>query len=59
MIMDSMGALALATEKPTMLLLRLRPYGRDEQLVSGRMWLHIVGQGLYQVGLRSRFSVLS
>ncbi|KAJ9507543.1 hypothetical protein QJQ45_019083, partial [Haematococcus lacustris] len=49
MIMDSMGALALATEEPTPELLRLRPYGREEPLIMGRMWKHIVVQGLYQL----------
>jgi magnesium-transporting ATPase (P-type) len=51
MIMDSMGALALATENPTPELLLLRPHGRDEPLISMRMWKHIVTQGLYQVGV--------
>ncbi|GFH16630.1 calcium-transporting ATPase, partial [Haematococcus lacustris] len=44
-----MGALALATEEPTPELLRLRPYGREEPLIMGRMWKHIVVQGLYQL----------
>ncbi len=54
MIMDSMGALALATEDPVPELLLLKPHGRDEPLITPRMWKHIVTQGLYQVrfGLR-------
>jgi len=49
MIMDSMGALALATENPTNDLLLLRPHGHDEPLITGRMWKHIFTQGIYQL----------
>jgi Ca2+-transporting ATPase len=47
--MNSMGALALATERPTPALLGLQPQGRKERLISRTMWLHILVQGLYQV----------
>ncbi len=49
MIMDSMGALALATEDPVPELLLLKPHGRDEPLITPRMWTHIGTQGAYQV----------
>jgi Ca2+-transporting ATPase len=47
--MDAMAALALATEAPTPALLRERPHGRSEALISRRMWKHILTQGLYQL----------
>ncbi len=40
---------ALATEPPTPELLLEKPHGRDEQLISGKMWKHILTQGLYQL----------
>eukprot|EP00741_Cyanophora_paradoxa_P022040 tig00021433_g21276.t1 len=49
LIMDTLGALALGTEKPTPLLLKRKPYGRFEPLISREMWKHILGQALYQV----------
>jgi hypothetical protein len=47
--MDSMGALALATELPNIELLDQKPNGRDEPLISRRMWKHILVQGFYQM----------
>mmetsp|Transcript_8941 Transcript_8941/g.29390 ORF Transcript_8941/g.29390 Transcript_8941/m.29390 type:complete len:1038 (+) Transcript_8941:510-3623(+) len=49
LIMDSMAALALATEDPDDSLLRQKPNGRDEPLISPKMWKHIVVQGIYQL----------
>jgi len=49
LIMDSLGALALATENPNPELLLEKPHGRDEALISRNMWLHIIGQGIYQL----------
>ena len=49
LIMDSLAALALATEDPTPKLLLERPHGRTEPLISRRMWKHILTQGLYQM----------
>ena len=40
---------ALATEPPTPGLLLEKPHGRDEQLISGKMWKHILCQGFYQL----------
>lgn len=40
---------ALATEPPTDDLLLERPHGRDEPLISKKMWKHILCQGLYQL----------
>jgi hypothetical protein len=49
LIMDTMGALALATEDPNPALLDDRPHGRFDRLISGRMWKHILVQGMYQM----------
>ncbi|BDA43546.1 probable calcium-transporting ATPase 11, plasma membrane-t [Coccomyxa sp. Obi] len=49
LIMDALGALALATEPPTPELLLEEPHGRDEQLISAKMWKHILTQGCYQL----------
>lgn len=49
LIMDSMAALALATEQPTQDLLDDKPHGRDEPLVSNTMKYHIIVQGIYQL----------
>ncbi len=47
--MDSLGALALATEKPTEELLTRPPYRRDEYIISRKMVKHILGMSIYQV----------
>lgn len=49
LIMDTMGALALATEAPTKDLLDRKPYGRDDFLITKMMWCAIIGQSLFQV----------
>jgi len=49
LIMDSLAALALATENPTPDLLRHKPHGRHESLLSSPMKYHILVQSLYQV----------
>ncbi|KAL6781722.1 FAP10B [Auxenochlorella protothecoides x Auxenochlorella symbiontica] len=48
LIMDSLAALALATENPTPDLLLERPHGRNESLINKTMAKHIVVQALYQ-----------
>eukprot|EP01103_Thecamoeba_quadrilineata_P002746 TRINITY_DN12642_c0_g1_i1.p1 TRINITY_DN12642_c0_g1~~TRINITY_DN12642_c0_g1_i1.p1 ORF type:complete len:989 (-),score=241.99 TRINITY_DN12642_c0_g1_i1:45-3011(-) len=49
MIMDTMAALALATEQPTPALLERPPYGRFDNLISNRMWRQIIGQAVFQL----------
>jgi len=49
LIMDSFGALALATEKPRDYLLQRPPYGRKVQLLSGVLLVNIIGQAVYQI----------
>ena len=48
LIMDSLAALALATEAPTRHLLEQLPHGRNEPLINGKMAKHILSQGAYQ-----------
>ncbi|KAK8916917.1 Calcium-transporting ATPase 8, plasma membrane-type [Platanthera zijinensis] len=49
LIMDTLGALALATEPPTDHLMKRPPVGRRESLVTNIMWRNIVLQALYQI----------
>lgn len=49
LIMDTLGALALATEPPTDELLLRPPVGRRESLISNVMWRNILFQALYQI----------
>ena len=43
LIMDTLGALALATEPPTESLLLRKPHGRKDYIVSPLMMKHILG----------------
>ena len=51
LIMDTLGALALGTEKPTPELLQRKPYKRNSSLVSKPMWRNIFVQSAYQLVL--------
>lgn len=51
MIMDSMGALALATEPPKPDLLKRKPFGRRAPLVNREMWRNIIGISVYQLAV--------
>ncbi|CAA2956056.1 calcium-transporting ATPase 2, plasma membrane-type [Olea europaea subsp. europaea] len=48
MIMDTLGALALATEPPNDELMKRPPVGRKGNFISAVMWRNILGQSLYQ-----------
>lgn len=48
LIMDSLAALALATELPTPGLLNQLPHGRNEPLINSTIAKHILTQGMYQ-----------
>lgn len=48
MIMDTLGALALATEPPNNDLMKRAPVGRKGNFISNVMWRNILGQALYQ-----------
>ena len=49
LIMDSLGSLALATEPPYEELLQREPTKRNESIINGRMWKHIIIQSLAQI----------
>ncbi|WRX30335.1 Cation-transporting P-type ATPase [Theobroma cacao] len=48
MIMDTLGALALATEPPNNDLMKRLPVGRKGNFISNVMWRNILGQSVYQ-----------
>ncbi|PHU27321.1 hypothetical protein BC332_05653 [Capsicum chinense] len=48
MIMDTLGALALATEPPNDELMNRAPVGRSGNFINNVMWRNILGQSLYQ-----------
>ena len=49
LIMDSLGSLALATEPPYEELLKREPTKRNESMINGRMWKHIIIQSICQI----------
>ncbi|XLR25543.1 hypothetical protein S83_053443 [Arachis hypogaea] len=51
LIMDTLGALALATERPTKELMEKRPVGRTEPLITNIMWRNLLPQALYQIAV--------
>ncbi|MFS8009303.1 putative cation-transporting P-type ATPase, HAD superfamily [Helianthus anomalus] len=48
MIMDTIGALVLATKPPTDELMERQPFGRKGNFITNVMWRNIMGQSLYQ-----------
>ncbi|XP_021715116.1 putative calcium-transporting ATPase 13, plasma membrane-type [Chenopodium quinoa] len=51
LIMDTLGALALATEKPAKELMDKAPVGRTEPLITNVMWRNLMCQALYQIAV--------
>lgn len=51
LIMDTLGALALATEPPTDHLMDRTPVGRREPLITNIMWRNLLIQAMYQVSV--------
>ncbi|KAG7991946.1 hypothetical protein I3843_02G103300 [Carya illinoinensis] len=51
LIMDTLGVLALATEKPTKELMEKPPVGWIEPLITNIMWRNLLAQALYQVAI--------
>lgn len=49
LIMDTLAALALATDKPDDALLKRKPAGRTAPLISTSMWKMILGQSITQL----------
>ncbi|GAB4843309.1 Putative calcium-transporting ATPase 13, plasma membrane-type [Ancistrocladus abbreviatus] len=47
LIMDTLGALALATEKPTKELMEKPPVGRSEPLITNVMWRNLIAQAVF------------
>ncbi|XP_043725076.1 calcium-transporting ATPase 4, plasma membrane-type-like [Telopea speciosissima] len=51
MIMDTLGALALATEPPNDGLMNRPPVGRGVNFITRIMWKNIIGQSIYQLAV--------
>ncbi|KAF2287859.1 hypothetical protein GH714_002999 [Hevea brasiliensis] len=51
LVMDTLGALALATEQPTNDLMGKPPMGRSEPLITKIMWRNLIAQALYQLAV--------
>ncbi|XP_057250309.1 LOW QUALITY PROTEIN: putative calcium-transporting ATPase 13, plasma membrane-type [Beta vulgaris subsp. vulgaris] len=51
LIMDTLGALALATEEPTTDLMKKPPVGRTEKLITKVMWRNLIAQAFYQMAV--------
>jgi Ca2+ transporting ATPase len=49
LIMDSLGSLALATEPPYEELLNREPTKKEESIINGKMWKHIIIQSLVEL----------
>jgi Ca2+-transporting ATPase len=49
LIMDTLGALALATEQPTKELMDKPPVGRTAPLITNIMWRNLLAQASYQI----------
>jgi Ca2+ transporting ATPase len=49
LIMDTLAALALATEPPSNDLLNRMPYSRSEHIINSQMWRGIVLSSIYQI----------
>jgi len=46
LIMDTLGALALATEPPSDEILKRKPYKKDNAIVTKNMWRNIFGHAI-------------
>ncbi|KAM1306639.1 hypothetical protein TB2_008905 [Malus domestica] len=51
MIMDTLGALALATEPPNDGLMKRPPVGRGTSFITKAMWRNIIDQSIYQLAV--------
>ncbi|KAL9239702.1 hypothetical protein vseg_013999 [Gypsophila vaccaria] len=51
LIMDTLGALALATERPTKELIDKPPVGRTAPLITNIMWRNLLCQAIYQISI--------
>ena len=57
LIMDTLGALALATERPTNELMHKSPVGRTEPLITNIMWRNLLAQSLFQISVLFEFTI--
>ena len=55
--MDTLGAIALATEPPHEELMNRPPVGREVSLISKTMWRNIIGQSIFQLAILLVFNV--
>ena len=51
LIMDTLAALALASEPPTEELLKRKPYGRDKAIISPIIFKNVFTQMIFQLSL--------
>ncbi|EFJ35914.1 hypothetical protein SELMODRAFT_78287 [Selaginella moellendorffii] len=51
LIMDTLGALALATEPPNDAVMYRPPISKEAPLINNIMWRNLLGQSIYQLGL--------
>jgi magnesium-transporting ATPase (P-type) len=51
LIMDTCGALALATEEPDEILLKDAPHARNSDIMNAVMYRNIFGQAIYQIAV--------
>uniref|UniRef100_A0ACD5XFI1 Uncharacterized protein n=1 Tax=Avena sativa TaxID=4498 RepID=A0ACD5XFI1_AVESA len=51
LIMDTLGALALATEPPSDAMMLRPPVGRGDNFITNVMWRNIAGQSIYQLAV--------
>ncbi|KAG0198817.1 hypothetical protein BGX28_007790 [Mortierella sp. GBA30] len=51
LIMDTLAALALATEPPSSEILKRRPTSKSAPLINCSMWKMILGQAIFQTGI--------
>jgi len=51
LIMDTLGALALATEPPPDSILKRAPYSKHNAIVTENMWRNVFGHGIYQISV--------
>jgi Ca2+-transporting ATPase len=58
LIMDTLAALALATEPPTSDILDNPPVPRNASLITYKMWKHILGQAFFQITINLIFMYL-
>jgi Ca2+ transporting ATPase len=53
LVMDTLGALALATEPPSKNILERPPYKKDNAIVTEQMWRNVFGHAIWQIILLS------